>query len=267
MTEKNIVVSSGRPMTPTSYGPGIGYGVSIAGPSLPEGHDLAWRKGYESVHKYVNTLRKETERNYATQVVEIPKKIEAEVAIMKLELLTSQQTVSEGLKLVKLEIEELIKQTSKQHDEKMAIALAYDGKDPTPHPIRLIPGFTISDPTAYFQMVSLWAKSYGAAYEAMILEKLKIGFIEQLTNVDAQLKAAVEKERATGSATNLAAEKAAAAKAAADKLAAEKAAAAKAAADKLAAEKAAAAKAAADKLAAEKAAAAKAAADKLAAEK
>ncbi|MFJ2456903.1 S-type pyocin domain-containing protein, partial [Pseudomonas protegens] len=194
MPEKNIVVTSGIPMTPPSSGGGAGgYGVSISAPSLPSGSDLAYRQGYNAAHKYQRAVRQKVESDYATSTSRLPQKITEEVAKMRSELLTSKSSTTEGLKLVKATIEKLISQASQQRDAQVAISLAYDGADPTPYPIRDKPGYDTGDPEGrfgYYAMVRQWAKAYEAAYQAKLLGDMVSLLSGQLTNVNTELTAA-----------------------------------------------------------------------------
>lgn len=92
MTEKNIVVTSGRPMNPGGGGGGgggMGMGSWLSGYTYAHisGPDPAQRQAFTSVHRYESNARKRIVAAYEKSLQALPKTVTDEVARLESELL------------------------------------------------------------------------------------------------------------------------------------------------------------------------------------
>lgn len=172
MTEKNIVVTSGRPMNPGGGGGGMGMGSWLSGYTYAHisGPDPAQRQAFTSVHRYEFNARKRIVAAYEKSLQALPKTVTDEVARLESELLAPTKNPVDSFARIKSILQSLYNQAIAWRDVEKKLSLAYNGAEPTTVNVPYHPAYSTSyarGEGGYGAMVQLWMKSHEAHYQAI----------------------------------------------------------------------------------------------------
>ncbi|AMK33657.1 colicin/pyosin nuclease family protein [Pseudomonas putida] len=193
------------PDNPVSFGIG-GWGYGSSSPITSGGiyDHRAEAAAYSKIHKYEKSVRDKTQAEFPVKQKAVEKSVNDQVAKIIADKTAASISTTEGIDDVKFELEKLIVETTKSRDAQNVLALAYDGKDPTPIPIRNHRGYDISDPSSYGKMVSVWVKSYQAVFDGKLYDHVLSLLQGHLSSVNSQQQAASEKTyRLTATASSV----------------------------------------------------------------
>lgn len=201
MTEKNIVVTSGRPMNPGGGGGGgggMGMGSWLSGYTYAHisGPDPAQRQAFTSVHRYESNARKRIVAAYEKSLQALPKTVTDEVARLESELLAPTKNPVDSFARIKSILQNLYNQAIARRDVEKKLSLAYNGAEPTTRDVPYHPAYSTSyarGEGGYGAMVQLWIKSHEAHYQALIMDQMAKFLSEQIALVAAAQTEAIKK--------------------------------------------------------------------------
>lgn len=145
---------------------------------------------YRSANGFENSHRARVAADYVPRQQGIIDRLTIEIA--KLRAGAVADSVVERLQVIKSSLKRLVAEIVQKRDQKTALALAYNGQDPTLYnPIRTQPGFWTRDAYSYKQNTIKWAYSYDAFYDARIYDQALSLINEHLGAIDAEIELAL----------------------------------------------------------------------------
>lgn len=146
-----------------------------------------------AANKREEKTRKTIADEYPGREEKIAKNTNDEVARIRSGNLTEHGASVEGLQAVRASLERVIAETAVQHNAKFALAMNYNGQDPTVfNPIRTQPGFRWRDALDYKFNELNWERSYEAFYDARLYKHALSLLDKHLANVNAEIKRLAE---------------------------------------------------------------------------